>query len=167
MALWNLAACTWVMHSCSALGKENNWKVFCLFQCRMQLNAETLVLFSDIFPCPAISGINSSLNPTAFSLYIILPCIFVSLCLLWDMYISCLSYICYPDEQCHGMRDPPNGLKFWHRVIGYNRWGCVHPKPKMCVWTIRCLGLVCLCLGLHSVHISYWSQVNNEREKIH
>ena len=124
------------------------WKVFSLFQSGMKVNVDTSGFFSDIFSCPAISSLN-----TAFSLCIILPYILFSLFLLWDI-ISCLSYMCYPDEQCHGMRDPPNGLKFWRYIVGYNSGGCVHPKPKNVCLDNKMIW-ACLCFGLHILHISH------------
>lgn len=52
------------------------------------------IFLTYFFFCPAINSLNSSLNTMAFSLCIILPCISVSLILLCDMYVPCLSCIC-------------------------------------------------------------------------
>lgn len=147
--IWlHVCACVLVL-----LGKKN-WKVHSLFETRMQLHAWSSEFFSNSFLLSGLKCTNNSLNTMAFIAFSLwIPFILVSLCLFWDMCISCLSYICYPDEQCHEMHDSPNGLKFWHHTIGYNRWGCIHSKPKNVCLNNKMFGARLPVLGLHIVHI--------------
>lgn len=137
IAVWNLAAFTRVMRSCSPLGKNLEGLQF--VPVRTQLNVDTSGFFSDIFSCPAISSLNSSLNTMASYHASWLHSSFFRIC----TYHVCVTSVI----QMNNAMGCVTHLMAWNSgtISLVTIDGAVYTQNQnMCVWTIRWLGLVCV-----------------------